>query len=239
MDARSVCGRQLPEHCLIIVDLADCEDPSAYLEQVASLTCLETLVVGSQKFTDEHLSRLKRLTNLSRLVLDSTSVSDDGIGTLKQTLLKLAIYKSQRRKIIALEQIGGTVNTMLCRKLPKLRRRVGGEYFKHATKVFFMFNLVSDASLVHLEGLTNLRLLSLDHTKMTDAGLAHFKGHVNLQMLSLNGTQMTGAGNWRPRRASTLKRRWSSAAASRSPRFPLLRDRRPMTSLSSKLRPLY
>ena len=46
----------------------------------------------------------------------------------------------------------------------------------------------------HLEGLTELQLLSLDYDKITDAGLEHVKGLTELEYLSLNGTQITDAG---------------------------------------------
>ena len=76
---------------VVLVDLADCDEPEEYLDQIASLPQLETLVVGGRAFTDEHFSHLKRLKTLSGLVLDSTDVSDDGIEALKQTLPELAI----------------------------------------------------------------------------------------------------------------------------------------------------
>ncbi len=44
---------------IVLIVLADCDDPEKYLGQIVSLPRLETLVVGSQKFTDEHLSHLK------------------------------------------------------------------------------------------------------------------------------------------------------------------------------------
>ena len=73
---------------------------------------------------------------------------------------------------------------------------------------------VTDAGLVHLEGLTNLQSLHLSETQITDAvlvhlkgltsleintqvtgaGLVHLKGVTNLQSLNLNRTQVTDAG---------------------------------------------
>ena len=43
----------------------------------------------------------------------------------------------------------------------------------------------SDADLVHLKDLTNLRSLSLSSTKVTDTGLVHLKGMTNLKSLHL------------------------------------------------------
>jgi uncharacterized protein (TIGR03067 family) len=53
---------------------------------------------------------------------------------------------------------------------------------------------ISDADLVHLEGLKNLRKLTLDHTPISDAGLAHLKGLTRLEELSLMGTKVGDAG---------------------------------------------
>ncbi len=41
---------------IVLVDVADCDDPEKYLGQVASLPRLESLVVGSQKFTGKYES---------------------------------------------------------------------------------------------------------------------------------------------------------------------------------------
>ena len=53
---------------------------------------------------------------------------------------------------------------------------------------------VTDAGLVHLRGLTQLQDLSLYLTQVTDAGLVHLKGLTQLQDLYLKGTQVTDAG---------------------------------------------
>ena len=41
---------------LVVVDLADCDDPERYLPYIARLPGIETLVVGGEAFTDSHLS---------------------------------------------------------------------------------------------------------------------------------------------------------------------------------------
>ena len=53
---------------------------------------------------------------------------------------------------------------------------------------------VTDAELVHLRGLTRLYRLSLQNTKVTDAGLVHLSGLTGLRTLSLDGTQVTDTG---------------------------------------------
>lgn len=71
----------------------------------------------------------------------------------------------------------------------RIERNVQGEVIE----VYLRGSVVSDAALVHLKGLTNLRTLSLSFSN-TDAGLVHLKGLTNLQGLWLNGTQITDSG---------------------------------------------
>jgi hypothetical protein len=53
---------------------------------------------------------------------------------------------------------------------------------------------VTDTGLAHLKSLTGLQRLYLQGTKVTDAGLAHFKGLRELGALELGQTGITGAG---------------------------------------------
>lgn len=53
---------------------------------------------------------------------------------------------------------------------------------------------ITNAGLIHLKGLTNLKLLTLTHTSITDAGLVHLKGLTNLEKLILTNTWITYAG---------------------------------------------
>ena len=71
-----------------------------------------------------------------------------------------------------------------------IRRNEQGE----VVEVVFNFNDITDAGLVHLKGMTNLRSLRLSGPKITDAGLAHLKDLTNLQTLNLRSTQVTDAG---------------------------------------------
>jgi hypothetical protein len=52
----------------------------------------------------------------------------------------------------------------------------------------------TDAELVHLRGLNQLRRLDLGFTKVTDAGLPHLQGLSRLRELRLNDTKVTDAG---------------------------------------------
>jgi len=53
---------------------------------------------------------------------------------------------------------------------------------------------LTDPDLVHLVGLTELKVLNLSSTPVSDAGLVHLRGLPNLQWLDLNDTRVTEAG---------------------------------------------
>ena len=53
---------------------------------------------------------------------------------------------------------------------------------------------VTDAGLVNLKGMTNLKALGLSDTGVTNAGLVHLKDLTNLKALFLINTQITDAG---------------------------------------------
>jgi hypothetical protein len=53
---------------------------------------------------------------------------------------------------------------------------------------------VTDAGLIYLKGLTRLESLNLEETKVTDAGLKDLAGLSKLQTLKLQGTAVTSAG---------------------------------------------
>jgi hypothetical protein len=71
---------------LVLVNLADCDSPEVYLDAVADLPELATLVVGGQAFTDQHLRRLHSARSLRHVVLVSTNVTATGIGELRAAL---------------------------------------------------------------------------------------------------------------------------------------------------------
>lgn len=69
-------------------------------------------------------------------------------------------------------------------------RRYEGEVYE----VTLTATEVTDAELVHLEGLSRLLKLHLGRTHITDAGMVHLKGLVRLQTLTLHDTKITDAG---------------------------------------------
>jgi hypothetical protein len=53
---------------------------------------------------------------------------------------------------------------------------------------------VIDAELIHLQGLSGLRVLDLSSTEVSDVGLMHLSRLTGLQSLDLSGTRVTNAG---------------------------------------------
>ena len=64
---------------------------------------------------------------------------------------------------------------------------------------------ITDAGMVHLTGLKNLRDLVLWDTEITDAGLDQLKGLKRLEILNLNGTKVTSSGIIRLKELKNLR----------------------------------
>jgi len=76
-------------------------------------------------------------------------------------------------------------------------RELGGTVFRskrHVVRVNLFGSKVTDDGLLHLKGLTGVRVLDLSKTQVTDGGLVHLKGMTNLIDLRLAKTKVTGAG---------------------------------------------
>ena len=63
---------------ITLVDVAECDDPEKYLEQVVSLRRLQTLGVGGLNFTDEQMDRLKALAEFPNFCGRGVRVSTAG-----------------------------------------------------------------------------------------------------------------------------------------------------------------
>ena len=87
----------------------------------------------------------------------------------------------------ALEEFEGAIDRNAEGEVIKVDRQ--GHYWKTPLAE------ITDARLLHLKGLTNLKTLDLTETQVTDAGLVHLKGLTNLQTLRLhrNNKKITDA----------------------------------------------
>jgi hypothetical protein len=207
-----------PDFCnIVFVNLADCDEPDAYIDRIARLPCLEVLVVGGPTFSDDHLRRLHKLRTLRGLVLDSTSVSNEAVAVLQRALPHVDVRWSQRRSIAALAP-AGTVDTGWCSPLPDFHSAVGSDHFYDAVNVLLRGRQISDDHLGHVSRLRTLRSLSLDGAQtsgpalsclakltqledltvrmmtVNDADLQHLCGLDCLFGLNLDYTQVTDVG---------------------------------------------
>jgi hypothetical protein len=75
-----------------------------------------------------------------------------------------------------------------------LRKTLGDDFFRTINYVHLRGPKVTDAELVRLRALPQLRSLYLRGSRVTDAGLVHVCGLPHLRTLSLNSTGVTDAG---------------------------------------------
>jgi hypothetical protein len=176
---------------IAFVDLADCDEPKLFLDAITALPCLETLVVGGENFTDDHLRRLHQISSLRGLVLDSTDVSAAALRKLKLRLPELQAFRSQRRAIAALGRFGHA-QTGQSEAPQDLRAQVGNEYFDVA--ILFQGQFLPDAAAVDLRRVSTLQKLDLYGSILTGNGLRHVAGLSNLQELCLDGTNIDHGG---------------------------------------------
>lgn len=89
---------------------------------------------------------------------------------------------TQEQAVAAIEKLGGKVD--VDDTSPK----------KPVIRVIFKGGKVTDAGLVHLRGLSELKTLYLDGSSITDAGLVNLKGLTKLETLGLSQTAVTRTG---------------------------------------------
>ncbi len=105
--------------------------------------------------------------------------------------------RKQRKAVEAIQRLGGSVE--YDRHMPSLtwlRCWLGNDFFDEVETVDVLNIQITDAGLEHLDGLTNLKRLSLDGTRITDGGLEHFRGLTNLQELNLLGSSKLTNADW-------------------------------------------
>jgi hypothetical protein len=113
-----------------------------------------------------------------------------GMSCLTVTMQTMQGQRRQHEAAAAIEKIGGQV-TSEPTWLGKLLR---DDSLVRVTSVALLPHSVTDAGLVHLQGLSQLHKLELEHTKITDTGLLHLQGLSQLQYLDLSHAEVTDAG---------------------------------------------
>jgi hypothetical protein len=123
---------------------------------------------------------------------------------------KLKQSREQRQAVQAIQRLGGTAIYKGGETEPKaplgfdwLTSLLGDDFFSDCVTV--EFQNATDAGLVHLQKLHQLREVYLGGALITDDGLAHVESLLQLQELSLENTQITSAGLARLKGLSQLK----------------------------------
>jgi hypothetical protein len=117
---------------------------------------------------------------LEDLNLYQTKVSDEGVKSLRAALPECQIgysIKARQEALAVFQKLGAKFTGNLQKPSVDLSN----------TKV-------TDAGLVHLRGLNNLRHLNLSNTKVSDAGLDHLRDMTSITSLFLWNTSVTDAG---------------------------------------------
>ncbi len=220
---------------LTLVNLADCDKPDEYIEQVAALPHLETLLVGGSRFTDSHLRQLRSAPRLRGLVLDSTEVTDEGVAALAAARPGLTVYRTDRRLLrdppwpsggqpIVVKAARGEVPAHLSERIPaeflvqaksaRLRHAAAIDYAGrlHALEVVQLEFSLASKDYAPFEQmcrrLAHLERLHCETPLMTDDRLARLDFLPQLTHLALDRAAITDAGLASLGRLSNL--RWLS-----------------------------
>ncbi len=185
---------------ITLIDLSDAQSED-YLDFIVGLPRLETLIVGGDDFTDEHLAKLGRIRSLRGLVLDSTDVSDEAICQLRTHLPDLRVHRSQRRDRNRFGGGGHMEVDLLDLEPWDLVSQHVSEHFVILVAARLPRGVVNgDEELAVLRRLPTVRSLSLSpctissKNGVTDAGLEAVAGLRDLDTLSLPDTLVTDAG---------------------------------------------
>jgi hypothetical protein len=106
----------------------------------------------------------------------------------------LAVEMKQERRQKAAADAIGRLGGKVKSELTWLGNLLRDDSLVSVTNVVLSGTPTTDAELVHLEGLSQLQVLSLDNTKVSDTGLVHFQGLSQLRLLSVDNTKVTNEG---------------------------------------------
>lgn len=201
--------RQLTSLRLLWLD--DTQVTDAGLENLTGLTNLGWLSLRHDKITDTGLEHLKGLRKLFVLKLMATEISDAGLMHLKE-LTDLAALELTGTSIsgTGLEHLEGSKITWLWIDSTNLTNAnmVHLEGMTKLESVFLGKTGVTDAGLVHLLELPNFSMLGLDAEQITDAAVTHLTAMDSLKHLSMANNEFTGTQLDKLGRLENLESLW-------------------------------
>jgi hypothetical protein len=199
-----------------------CIDDAA-ARHLGRLTGLNQLDLSETRITDAGLAHLSHLATLSSLELDGTSVSDAGLLHLHAltSLEYLSLRKAKIRgpglrhlttlpslkslhlreteltdsALCAIAEIHGlrTLNILACPRITNAGLVAIAGLFE-LRRLYVGSPGITDAGVIHLKGLTKLERLYLRDSKITDASMKSLRSLTALEQLSLDGTGVTEKG---------------------------------------------
>jgi hypothetical protein len=137
----------------------------AGIAHLEGLKNLRSLWIQGTRMTDAGLARLENLTRLEMLLIDRNPITDAGLARLG------------RHKALKVLLVGGA-------------QAVQGDVLLRKVRS----DGITDAGLVHLEGMADLGVLGLEGTGVTDRGLRHLEKLRKLTDLYINETRITDDG---------------------------------------------
>jgi len=193
---------------------------SSVLDGIDALTQINRLIFDRSSIEDEHLEKLADLYNLEELHLDETSIDGSGIRYLSNVGIRVLSMRDtdisemglgnipELPKLERLDLTYATIEDqafegLIGSQLKALHvqdTNLGDEALRFIGQIESLEELglknnrVSNAGLVHLRGLKNLRSLALVVPFITDHGVAHLEPLTNLEKLFLGTTRISDAG---------------------------------------------
>ena len=180
----------------------------AGLANLADLTQLKRLGIGHSRVTGAGLIHLRRMSELESLGAEATGVSGEGFVHLAGlTRLRTLVLWETQVSDAGLEHLQNLRQLEILALSGPGVTDVGFGDLRMLTKLQFLGvgGRVTDAGLVHLHDLTELRQLNLDKTLVTDDGLQYLRGLTQLKDLRLEGTSVTNAGLAQLQKLTQLK----------------------------------
>ena len=168
-------------------------DPEAISEEGRRLRSEVAKIGGRADFTDRTYRYLGRFGAVERFHIGFT---DPKFGDAELA----ALVKKYGERIFGLSLVGTTVTDQGLRCLAdviQLQQIALGNFDRRPMPpdgVKVARNEITDAGLIHLKGLNQLRNLHLEGLPITDAGLDAIKDLPNLDGLYLSRTKVTGVG---------------------------------------------
>jgi internalin A len=185
------------------------------IDRLWPLTELRILRLGGTAFSDRNVASLSVMTELRELGVGYTDISESGVADLVSFLpgLERLYLPSNTIGHAGLEHVA-TLDNLVALDLRSIRfdnddlmplaimggleeLYLGGWVLEELDDDGTMGLIPTgpaDAHMAPLAGLTSLRVLILDHSRITDSGVAHLAGLQELEALYIHGRRVTDAG---------------------------------------------